>query len=130
MPSIIAHNFYKYNNTFYFLSYSTIGDFMPIINYNTSELDLMARLMRAEALGEGDLGLLMVGNVIVNRAISNCLTFKNIDTIKKVVYQTPGGFSGINSNLFNLSLYGLLEINSFLKISSISFSQDKKEDEN
>jgi len=101
MPSIIAYKLYKYNNTFYFLSYSTIGDFMPIINYNSSELDLMARLMRAEALGEGDLGMLMVGNVIVNRAIANCLTFKNIDTIQKVVYQTPGGFSGINSNLFN-----------------------------
>lgn len=74
---------------------------MPIINYTNNELELMARLMRAEALGEGDLGMLMVGNVIVNRAIANCLTFKNIDTIQKVIYQTPGGFSGINSPLFN-----------------------------
>jgi len=74
---------------------------MAIIDYNNNELDLMARLMRAEALGEGDLGMLMVGNVIVNRAIANCLTFKNINTIQQVVFQTPGGFSGINSSLFN-----------------------------
>lgn len=56
--------------------------------------------MRAEALGEGNLGMLMVGNVIVNRALANCLTFKTITTISDVVYQNPGGFSGINSSLF------------------------------
>ena len=56
--------------------------------------------MRAEALGEGNLGMLMVGNVVVNRAISNCLTFKNTRTIYDVIYQSPGGFSGINSQLF------------------------------
>lgn len=73
---------------------------MPIIKYTDKELDLLARLMRAEAIGEGNLGMLMVGNVIVNRAISNCLTFKNKNTIYDVIYQSPGGFSGINSELF------------------------------
>ena len=73
---------------------------MPVIKYTEKELDLLARLMRAEAIGEGNLGMLMVGNVIVNRAISNCLTFKNTRTIYDVVYQSPGGFSGINSQLF------------------------------
>ena len=73
---------------------------MAIINYNTKERELLARLMRAEALGEGNLGMLMVGNVIVNRAIANCLTFKNITTISDVVYQNPGGFAGVNSSLF------------------------------
>ena len=72
-----------------------------LIKYSNKELDLCARLMRAEALGDGDLGMLMVGNVIVNRAISNCLDFKNIRTIKDVVYQNPGGFVGTNSKLFN-----------------------------
>ena len=71
-----------------------------LINYTERELDLVARLMRAEALGEGNLGMLMVGNVIVNRAIANCLTFKNIRTLEQVVYQNPGGFSGTNSSLF------------------------------
>ena len=72
-----------------------------LIKYSNKELDLCARLMRAEALGDGDLGMLMVGNVIVNRAISNCLDFKNIRTIKDVIYQKPGGFVGTNSKLFN-----------------------------
>lgn len=72
-----------------------------LINYTSKDLDLCARLMRAEALGEGDLGMLMVGNVIVNRALANCLDFKNIRTIRDVVYQNPGGFVGTNSQLFN-----------------------------
>jgi len=66
---------------------------MAIINYNEKEVDLLARLMRAEAVGEGNLGMLMVGNVIVNRALANCLDFKNITSISQVVYQNPGGFT-------------------------------------
>lgn len=73
---------------------------MSIIQYNTKEKELLARIMRAEALGEGDLGMLMVGNVIINRIIGNCLTFVNIRSISDAVYQNPGGFSGINSSLF------------------------------
>ena len=48
---------------------------MAVIKYTDNERDLLARLMRAEALGEGNLGMLMVGNVIVNRAIANCDIF-------------------------------------------------------
>ena len=73
---------------------------MSIINYTKKEKELLARLMRAEAISEDDLGMLMVGNVIMNRALADCLTFKNIRTINDVVYQSPGGFSGINSSLF------------------------------
>ena len=73
---------------------------MSIIRSTNTERDLLARLMRAEAVGEGDLGMLMVGNVVVNRALANCLTFKNVDTISKVIYQNPGGFSGVDSPLF------------------------------
>lgn len=73
---------------------------MSLISYTSKEVDQMARLMRAEAIGEGELGMLMVGNVIVNRAIADCLTFKNTMTIESVVFQSPGGFAGINSNLF------------------------------
>lgn len=51
------------------------------------ELDLCARIMRAEALAEGDLGMLMVGNVVVNRTIANCLDFKDTRTITDVIYQ-------------------------------------------
>ena len=54
---------------------------MSIINYTSKERDLLARLMRAEALGEGDLGMLMVGNVVVNRVIGDCLDFRDIRSI-------------------------------------------------
>lgn len=70
-----------------------------IIEYTTKELELLARIMRAEALTEGDLGMLMVGNVVVNRALVNCYTFKNINTIYDAIYQ-PNQFVGTNSSLF------------------------------
>ena len=73
---------------------------MAIIKYTEKELDSLARLMRAEALSEGNLGMLMVGNVIVNRALTNCLTFRNTNTITSVINQNPGGFAGINSDLY------------------------------
>lgn len=71
-----------------------------IVKYNNKELEILARLMRAEAVGEGDLGMLMVGNVGINRVIANCLTFKDIRSITDMVYQNPGGFSGSSSPLF------------------------------
>lgn len=70
-----------------------------LINYNTKELDLLARIMRAEALNEGNLGMLMVGNVVVNRTIANCLTFTNIRTLTDAIYQ-PNQFVGTTSSLF------------------------------
>lgn len=73
-----------------------------LINYTSKELDLLARIMRAEALAEGDLGMLMVGNVVVNRVLANCLTFKNIRTITDAIYQ-KNQFVGTNSSLFNSS---------------------------
>ena len=73
---------------------------MAIVQFTKKEKELLARLMRAEALGEGDLGMLMVGNVIINRVIGDCLDFKNVRSINDAVYQTPGGFSGVNSSLF------------------------------
>lgn len=73
---------------------------MAIINHTTAERDLLARLMRAEAIGEGDLGMLMVGNVAVNRGIASCHTFRNIRTVSQVIYQDPGGFAGKDSPLF------------------------------
>ena len=71
-----------------------------IIKYTDKELELLARLMRAEAVGEGNLGMLMVGNVGINRVLANCLTFKDIRSISEMVYQNPGGFSGTSSSLF------------------------------
>ena len=71
-----------------------------LLKYTTKELELLARIMRAEALNEGNLGMLMVGNVVVNRAIASCLTFKNIRTLTDVIYQ-KNQFSGTKIPLFN-----------------------------
>ena len=73
---------------------------LAIVRYTENELNTLARLMRAEAVGDGDLGMLMVGNVVVNRTLATCYTFKTTPTINDVIYVTPGGFSGIRSNLF------------------------------
>ncbi|GAA3318524.1 hypothetical protein GCM10020331_021680 [Ectobacillus funiculus] len=49
---------------------------MGVIPYTEEHVKLLARLMRAEAEGEGKQGMLMVGNVGVNRVLSDCLDFK------------------------------------------------------
>jgi len=64
---------------------------MARISYNSSDIDLMARMMRAEAEGEGKLGMLMVGNVIVNRVKADCLDFKDVRTVSQVIYHVQGG---------------------------------------
>ena len=65
---------------------------MSVVKYTKKELDLLARLMRAEAESEGELGMLMVGNVGINRVLANCLDFKKITSIEQMVFQRPGGF--------------------------------------
>lgn len=72
----------------------------PRILYNNSDVDLLARIMKAEALGEGEEGMLMVGNVVVNRVVANCDVFKDTRTISEVVYQ-KNAFSGVGQPLFN-----------------------------
>ena len=64
---------------------------MARVKYRDADLDLMARMMRAEAEGEGKQGMLYVGNVIVNRAIADCLDFRDVRTIEDVIYQVQGG---------------------------------------
>jgi len=73
-----------------------------IVSYTTKEVDLLARIIRAEALAEGDLGMLMVGNVVVNRVLADCLTFKNINSIYDAIYQ-KNQFVGTESSLFQAS---------------------------
>ncbi|MFC4401753.1 cell wall hydrolase [Gracilibacillus xinjiangensis] len=64
---------------------------MSRVKHTSSDIDLMARMMRAEAEGEGQLGMLMVGNVIVNRVRANCGDFVGLRTIPQVIYQVQGG---------------------------------------
>ncbi|MGE7917325.1 cell wall hydrolase [Viridibacillus sp. NPDC093762] len=56
--------------------------------------------MRAEAEGEGELGMLMVGNVSVNRVLASCLDFTDIRTIEQMVFQSPGGFEATQKGYF------------------------------
>ncbi len=67
------------------------GENMPRVKYTDSDVALMARMMRAEAEGEGKQGMLYVGNVIVNRAKADCLDFRDVRTIRQVIFQVQGG---------------------------------------
>jgi N-acetylmuramoyl-L-alanine amidase len=78
-----------YSNIFSY--YKCGGGKMPRISYRDSDVSLMARMMRAEAEGEGKLGMLMVGNVIVNRVVADCLDFKQVRTVPQVIFQVQGG---------------------------------------
>lgn len=64
---------------------------MARIAYRDADIDLMARMMRAEAEGEGNQGMLYVGNVIVNRVVGDCLDFKNLRTVEQVIFHVQGG---------------------------------------
>ncbi|NOV01090.1 cell wall hydrolase [Paenibacillus planticolens] len=60
---------------------------MAVVKARDQDIDLLARLLRAEAEGEGEQGMLMVGNVGINRIRANCSDFKNLRTIPQMVYQ-------------------------------------------
>ena len=65
---------------------------MPVIKATQNDIETLARLMRAEAEADGDLGMLMVGNVGVNRILADCLDFRDITNIQEMTFQSPGGF--------------------------------------
>ena len=64
---------------------------MPRVKYKSSDVDLIARMMRAEAEGEGQQGMLYVGIVIVNRVLAECIDFRDLRSIEDVIYQVQGG---------------------------------------
>lgn len=73
---------------------------MAVVRASSEDVKLLARLMRAEAEGDGELGMLMVGNVGVNRVLAFCLDFTDIRTIEDMVYQSPGGFEAVQKSYF------------------------------
>ncbi|MFU0789428.1 cell wall hydrolase [Cerasibacillus sp. JNUCC 74] len=73
---------------------------MALVAHTEKDIELLARLMRAEAEGDGQLGMLMVGNTGINRVIANCLDFIGITTISDMVYQSPGGFEATQKGYF------------------------------
>jgi len=68
--------------------------------YTEEDVKLLARLIRAEAEGDGNLGMLLVGNVGINRVRADCLDFKDIRTIRRMVFQSPGGFEAVQKGYF------------------------------
>ncbi|TES57373.1 cell wall hydrolase [Halalkalibacterium halodurans] len=76
------------------------GENLAVIRTTSRDIDLLARLMRAEAEGEGDLGMLMAGNVMVNRVRVGCLDFADINTVERMVFQSPGGFEATQKGYF------------------------------
>ena len=73
---------------------------LAVVNHNSAEVKLLARLMRAEAEGDLQQGMLHVGTVGVNRVRGDCLDFTKINTITQMVYQTPGGFEATHKSYF------------------------------
>lgn len=73
---------------------------MAVVKATSEDIKLLARLLRAEAEGEGELGMLLVANVGVNRVRGNCIDFKNIRTISQMVFQSPGGFEATQKGYF------------------------------
>ncbi len=70
-----------------------------VVHYNEADVDLMARLLRAEAEGEGKQGMLMVGNVGINRVRVNCSDFEDVRTIEQMVFQ-PHAFEAVTHGYF------------------------------
>lgn len=73
---------------------------MAVIKANSEDVKLLARLMRAEAEGDGEQGMLLVGNVSVNRVLVDCLDFKDIRDINRMVFQNPGGYESTQKGYF------------------------------
>ncbi|PKR77172.1 cell wall hydrolase [Halalkalibacillus sediminis] len=73
---------------------------MAVIAHNEAQIRELARLMRAEAEGEGQQGMLLVGNVGVNRVLADCLDFTEIRTLPQMIYQSPGGFEAVQESYF------------------------------
>jgi len=73
---------------------------LAVVAATEEDVQLLARLIRAEAEGEGELGMLMVGNVGINRVRGNCLDFTQVRTIRDMVFQSPGGFEATQKGYF------------------------------
>ncbi|MDR6227391.1 cell wall hydrolase [Desmospora profundinema] len=73
---------------------------MAVVKATSEEIKMLARLMRAEAEEDGEPGMLMVGNVGVNRVIEDCLDFEDIRTLQQMIFQSPGGFEAVQKPYF------------------------------
>jgi N-acetylmuramoyl-L-alanine amidase len=59
------------------------------IKHTSRDVEELARLMLAEAVGEGAQGMNMVGSVVANRVEADCAPdFKGLRNIRHAIYQT------------------------------------------
>ncbi|MBS4209946.1 cell wall hydrolase [Bacillus sp. FJAT-50079] len=72
---------------------------MAVVKAREADINLLARLLRAEAEGEGQQGMLMVGNVGINRIRGDCSDFIGIRTIPQMVHQ-PHAFEAVTHGYF------------------------------
>ncbi len=72
---------------------------MAVVKATSKDIDLLARLLRAEAEGEGIKGMMLVGNVGINRVRANCSDFKGLRTVPDMVFQ-PHAFEAVQHGYF------------------------------
>lgn len=72
---------------------------MAVVKHTEADINLLARLLRAEGEGEGQLGMMHIGAVGINRIRSNCSDFKGLRTIPQMVYQEHA-FEAIQKGYF------------------------------
>jgi len=72
---------------------------MAVVKANDEDKKLLARLLRAEAEGEGEQGMMLVGAVGINRIRANCSDFRGIRSIPDMVYQ-PNAFEATQHGYF------------------------------
>ncbi|WP_042161394.1 cell wall hydrolase, partial [Paenibacillus gorillae] len=72
---------------------------MGVVKARQQDIDMLARLLRAEAETEGEMGMLLVGNVGINRIRGNCSDFKELRTIPQMINQ-PHAFEALQHSLY------------------------------
>ncbi|NOU72632.1 cell wall hydrolase [Paenibacillus sp. LMG 31458] len=72
---------------------------MAVVKAREQDIDMLARLLRAEAVGEGETGMLLVGNVGINRIRANCSDFKGLRTIPQMINQ-PHAFEALQHGMY------------------------------
>ncbi|RSL34003.1 cell wall hydrolase [Salibacterium salarium] len=72
---------------------------MAVVRTTNQDINLLARLLRAEAVGEGKLGMKLVGAVTVNRARVSCSDFEGVNTLQEVIYQ-PNAYEAVEHGMF------------------------------
>ncbi|MDY7990293.1 cell wall hydrolase [Paenibacillus polymyxa] len=72
---------------------------MAVVKSRQQDIDMLARLLRAEAEAEGEMGMLLVGAVGINRIRANCSDFKGIRTIPQMINQ-PHAFEALQHGMY------------------------------